>query len=178
MGKLTQDLFTCIALLNSLSDFPHLRSLITWDLSESTASAPYTSTGLFTLLENEQQIISSDQKQHDVITLASQITPAKHTTTSCGNCKKPGHGVSYCIAPGGGIAGKTIDEAKEAQKREKDAKRRQNGTGSCATRRFPVNIKGANGKIYATYMDMPPLEEPAFTAIMDHGVMPSVPAAL
>jgi hypothetical protein len=176
MGKLTQDLFTCIALLNSLSDFLHLRSLITQDLSESTASAPYTSTRLFTLLENEQWIISSDQKRHDAIALASQITPAKRTTTLCSNCKKPGHSVGYCVAPGGGMAGKTIDEAKDAQKREKDAKRRQNGTGGSATGRFPVNIKGADGKIYAAYMDAPLPEEPAFAAIVDHEAMPSVPA--
>jgi hypothetical protein len=176
MGKLTQDLFTCIALLNSLSDFPHLRSLITRDLSESTASAPYTSTCLFTLLKNEQWIISSDQKWHDVIALASQITPAKCTTTSCGNCKRPGHSVSYCVAPGGGMAGNTIDEAKEAQKREKNTKRRQNGTGGSTTGRFPVNIKGANGKFRAAYMDVPPPEEPTFAAKVDHGVMPNVPA--
>jgi hypothetical protein len=72
-----QNLFTCIAFLNSLSDFPQLRLVITYDLSESTASAQYTSGCIFTLLENKQRIIASDQKQNNAIALASQVTLPK-----------------------------------------------------------------------------------------------------
>jgi hypothetical protein len=171
MGQLTQDLFTCIALLNSLSDFPHLRSLITRDLSESTASAPYTSTRILTLLENEQRIIVSDQKRNEAIALASQTITAKHVSTVCSNCKKPGHGPNYCVAPGGGMTGRTIDEAKEAQRKDKEAKRKPGSGGG----KFPVNIKGVDGKIYTAYMETLPPDTPAFAAIADPGTIPSVP---
>jgi hypothetical protein len=120
MGQLTQDLFTCIALLNSLSEFSHLRSMITHDLSESTASTPYTSAHIFTLLENEQWIIASDQKRTEATVLAAQNLQPKRTTILCSNCKKPGHVPNYCVANGGGMAGKSIDEAKEAQRKEKE----------------------------------------------------------
>jgi hypothetical protein len=55
MGQLMQDLFTCIAFLNSLSDFPHVRSIIMHDLSESTASALYTSTCIITILKKQTE---------------------------------------------------------------------------------------------------------------------------
>jgi transposase InsO family protein len=171
MGQLTQDLFTCIALLNSLSDFPHLRSLITRDLSESTASTPYSSGRILTLLENEQRIITSDQKRNDAIVLASQAATPKRTI--CSNCKKPGHGPNYCVAPGGGMSGRTVDEAKDAQRKDKDSKRKQSSGGG----KFPINIKGADGKIYTAYMESPPPDTPtpAFAAIADAGVLPKVP---
>src|SRR6266851_4248455 len=33
----------------------------------------------------------------------------------CSNCKKEGHLATYCIQPGGGMAGKSLDEARTAQ---------------------------------------------------------------
>jgi hypothetical protein len=170
MGQLTQDLFTCIALLNSLSDFSHLRSLITHDLSQSTASAPYTSSHLFTLLENEQRIIPSDQKRNDTIALASHAATPKHTSTMCNNCNKTGHTPNFCVAPGGGMSGKTIMQAKEAQKKERESKKKQ---GSAAGK-YPINIKGADGKVYTAYMDSLLLEIPAIAAFADMGILPSV----
>jgi hypothetical protein len=106
---MTQDLFICIALLNSLSDFLHLRPLITHDLFESTASALCTSSCIFTLLKNEQRIIASDQKWNNAIAPASQTTTPEHVSTFS-NCKKPGHRPNYCIAPGGGQDVQQLDD--------------------------------------------------------------------
>jgi hypothetical protein len=34
----------------------------------------------------------------------------------CSNCKKEGHLAPYCIKPGGGMASKSLDEARTAQR--------------------------------------------------------------
>jgi hypothetical protein len=60
--------------------------MITHDLSESTASAPYTSAQIFMLLKNEQRILAADEKRQG-ITLAAQ-TQALKTPQNCANCKK------------------------------------------------------------------------------------------
>src|SRR6266851_1933248 len=45
----------------------------------------------------------------------------------CSNCKKDGHLASYCIQPGGGMAGKTLDEACTAQRNARRNGRNGNG---------------------------------------------------
>lgn len=50
MGTMTADLFLCIAMLNGLSEFPHLQTIIIRDLSGSTVKTPYTSADIFNLL--------------------------------------------------------------------------------------------------------------------------------
>jgi len=130
MVTLTEDLFTCIALLNSLTVFPHLRSLITRDLSESTPSMPYSSSKIFALLENEQRILDADTKRTtsgEAIALTSQSRSRRRPIPTCSNCKKSGHTAAYCISEGGGMAGKTIDESRDARRADQN---RQHGYAS------------------------------------------------
>ncbi|KIJ22718.1 hypothetical protein M422DRAFT_196854, partial [Sphaerobolus stellatus SS14] len=108
MGEITQDLLKCIALLSSLSDFPHLRSMITRDLSIATKSIPFTSAQLRAYLDGEQTLMNSDSKNiPDPLILAAQT---KSPIVVCSNCKRNGHVVTYCISSGGGMEGKTIEE--------------------------------------------------------------------
>ncbi|KIJ26808.1 hypothetical protein M422DRAFT_77309, partial [Sphaerobolus stellatus SS14] len=108
MGDINQDLLKCIALLSSLSDFPHLRSMITRDLSAATKSNPFTSAHLRRYLDGEQALMNSDAKTTpDPLVLAAQSKPGM---VVCSNCKHNGHIVTYCISSGGGMEGKTIEE--------------------------------------------------------------------
>jgi hypothetical protein len=75
------------------------------------------------------------------------------------------------------MGGKTVDEAKEAQRRDKEAKKKKGGGNMMSTSpgKYPVNVKGADGKVYMAYMDSPPPETLAFTAIVDAEPLPMVP---
>ncbi|PPR05636.1 hypothetical protein CVT24_002865 [Panaeolus cyanescens] len=61
------------------------------------------------------------------VALAAQ-TQARPTVV-CTNCKKERHTAQYCISPGGGMAGKTREESKEARKKDREASR-NNGNRS------------------------------------------------
>ncbi|KAF8508675.1 hypothetical protein BU17DRAFT_99593 [Hysterangium stoloniferum] len=95
--------------------------------------------------------------------LASQAAPSKHNVVSFSNCKKQGHIVTYCVSPGGGMAGKTIEECKAARQKDQESKK-TGGTTPSPPRKFPVSIKGANGQVYTAYMDTPLPSDPAFVS--------------
>ncbi|KAF8223051.1 hypothetical protein L208DRAFT_1153187, partial [Tricholoma matsutake] len=116
MGDIQADLLCCIALLNSLSDnFPHARSIISWDIAASSLSAPYGSKDIKLFLENEQSLLENDQhggsKNHATFTAQSKSSklPNAPICTNA-NCGKLGHTKQYCIKPGGGMAGKSLEE--------------------------------------------------------------------
>ena len=143
---------TCIALLSGLTDFPHCRSIISHDITSSTKSNPITSVQLLKYLEQEQALLDSDSKRlptQDHIALSAHPKPGP--AVICSNCKRSGHTVTYCISPGGGIAGKTIEDSKQAQRCERDASHKTN-PGSLSVHspkhKVTVNIKGTNGHAY------------------------------
>ncbi|KIJ25139.1 hypothetical protein M422DRAFT_79215, partial [Sphaerobolus stellatus SS14] len=108
MGEITQDLLKCIALLSSLTEFPHLRSIITRDINASTKSNPFTSTQLRNYLDGEQSLLNSDTRGvPDSIALAAHTKPP---IVVCSNCKRNGHIATYCVSSGGGMEGKSIEE--------------------------------------------------------------------
>ncbi|KIJ53107.1 hypothetical protein M422DRAFT_242219 [Sphaerobolus stellatus SS14] len=147
MGDITQDLLKCIALLSSLGDFPHLRSMITRDLSAATKSNPFTSTQLRTYLDGEQTLMNSDTKTiPESIVLTAQTKPP---LVVCSNCKRNGHIMTYCISSGGGMEGKSIEESKQARRQHRDAKKLK-GTGSAPSSKGKVSVKvqGSDGHVY------------------------------
>jgi hypothetical protein len=68
------------------------------------------------------------------------------------------------------MSGKTIDEAREAQKKDKESKKKPGGGG-----KYQISVKAADGKTYMAYMDSPPPDIPEFAAIADAERLPSVP---
>ena len=114
MGTLTVDLFQCIALINALSEFPHLQSIISHDLSDSTIEHPYSAARIISLLENEERLLESAAKRSLApVALASSSFP-RCDSPVCSNCKRPGHTMSFCVVVGG-MVGKSLGEACEAQ---------------------------------------------------------------
>ena len=59
IGKLNEDLLCCIALMNTLEDFPHLRTTVSTSLTNSKSSS-YTSEHILLLLETEQALCDAD----------------------------------------------------------------------------------------------------------------------
>ena len=59
IGTLNQDLLCCIALMNALEDFPHLRTTVSTSLTNAKSSS-YTSENILLLLETEQALRDAD----------------------------------------------------------------------------------------------------------------------
>lgn len=130
MGTFTVDLFRCIAIINSLKDFPHIHSSILRDLRMSTKEKPYTSKDIRHYLESKQTLHTVSEKPSHTsdIALATRTSNTRSSNIpTCSNCKHQGHSNQYCISPGGGMAGKTIQESKDARLKDHENLRGGNG---------------------------------------------------
>ena len=151
MGDIKANLLCCIALLNSLSDnFPHARSIISCDIAASTATSLYGSKDIHLFLENEQSLLENDQRNdsHSPVALTARVKPSKSSNVpTCGNqvCKRTGHMMEYCIKPGGGMAGKTIEESKAARKLALEKK--------TPGLKIPIMVKDINGHMFTVMVD-------------------------
>ena len=157
MGDLTADLFQCIAIINSLEDFPHIHSSILRDLRASTKEKPYTSKDLRHYLESEQTLHAATEKSSTIsdITLTARTSNTKSSNVpTCSNCKRLGHSNQYCISAGGGMAGKTIQESKDARQKDRDHSRGGNNTKSGTSNgKVAVNVKDANGRAFIIHVE-------------------------
>ncbi|HEV7735895.1 MAG TPA: hypothetical protein VGO47_00765, partial [Chlamydiales bacterium] len=163
MGEITKDLFKCIALLGALRDYTHLRSIITRDLSMATVEVPFTSTQLRTYLDQEQNMLNADNKPTGQGSSMALVTRSQPPQIICTNCKRNRHTAEYCIASGGGMAGKTIEESRQAR-RNKDSRRGRPaapGTINSTQGKFQIKVSGTDGKAY--FLNVDPSMMGAFT---------------
>ena len=153
MGTFTADLFHCIAIINSLEDFPHIRSSILWDLHTSTKEKEYTSKDIQHYLESKETLHSASKSfsPSDIALTACTKSP---NIPTCRNCKHQGHSNQYCISSGGGMAGKMIQESKDARYKDRENARGNNTTKSNSNaRKIPVNVKDSTGKAFIIHVD-------------------------
>ncbi|KAG5726350.1 hypothetical protein E4T56_gene19658 [Termitomyces sp. T112] len=113
IGTIDAELFMCIALLNSLNDpsLEALQSSISTILSNSMKEKPCTPTDICLLMENAQNILNS-KASHSTALLAKGGRRTSRTTDLPGHNHRPG-------AKGGGMAGKSLYNACDAQKASK-----------------------------------------------------------
>ncbi|THU85328.1 hypothetical protein K435DRAFT_869388 [Dendrothele bispora CBS 962.96] len=129
MGSLSLELFLCIIMINSMSNVPDLRATCenvaqqqssarvnsqfaqsdrtNPDLTKNPTTRKYDSSDIKRALDMAQGLVDSDSKTTDI------PLPIGHTK-------------DYCVSPGGGMAGKTITESRDA--RLKDREKKGNGT--------------------------------------------------
>ena len=108
MGKLTDDQYLSIYVLNSMRvHFPRIQTSI----NDMLANPLTTSADIRKRLYQEDLIDSTETTTEAALTANS----TKPSCPLCSNCKNLGHRVEYCIKPGGGMAGKTLAEARAAQ---------------------------------------------------------------
>lgn len=134
-SEIDADRIKCIAILNALDNdlYSSARSLIFHHVSESTDVKPYTSHNIRKFLEIEQSFHNNDEKNAQTPSIRP-VTQANNSegrgtpgpiTPTCTNCVGRGranggrgHLIKYCVRPGGGMAGKTIDESRAERKRD------------------------------------------------------------
>jgi len=118
MGKLDDDKFKILFIINALDSLPALQSTI----SELLQSSPsITSTDVKNRVIREEQLLAHRER------LGLPLAPGLVDNTAlaavtnkprpiCANCKRANHHTEFCIAPGGQMAGKSIEEARTAQR--------------------------------------------------------------
>lgn len=121
VGAVTKELLQSIAALSSLSDnslYASAQSIISRDLAAATATAPYGPDEIRRFLENEQTLYAADKGMTDSQpTALAAWTPNRRDNLICNSCKAQGrstftgHTKPWCILEGGGMAGKSIEEA-------------------------------------------------------------------
>lgn len=166
IGTIDRDLFTCIALLNSLNDpsFESLQNSVSTLISRSTQSSPCDPTDIRILMENAQNILNAKAKSNQATAFSARgggrptdLPGHNHGpgATCCENCfslKKPcrGHTKAFCVRKGGGMAGKTVAEAQEAKnaKGKPDSQTSNSSTGAAAPAKSFVAVTGLDGKLW------------------------------
>ena len=118
MEKLDDDKFKILFIINALDSLPALQSII----SELLQSSPsITSTDVKNRVIREEQLLARRER------LGLPLAPGLVDNTAfaavvnkprpiCANCKRANHRMEFCIAPGGQMAGKSIEEARTAQR--------------------------------------------------------------
>jgi Reverse transcriptase (RNA-dependent DNA polymerase)/GAG-pre-integrase domain/gag-polypeptide of LTR copia-type len=159
-GGINKETFTCILALQSLgAGLEHSRAIIQRDMRAATASSPYTADNLIKFMEQEYQMLVGDLQREgktgDTVALTVQNNSKGRIEIICVNCKRKGHTHPYCVHPGGGMAGKTIEESKEARRKDKESKAGKSvATPSPSTSsRVRISVKGSDGRAYVMLAD-------------------------
>jgi hypothetical protein len=116
MGPIDEDKIFLILIINSLGPHhPQLQSLIhgMTDDPNFTGNAALKRVDTEAALVQRRAELGTDSPS---VALAASTTNAKSPPVICSNCKKPHHTIDFCIKPGGKMAGRSIDDARAAQR--------------------------------------------------------------
>jgi hypothetical protein len=133
-GSITEETFINITLLIVLgSGHEHMRAMIQRDMQAATKETPFLSDHILLYLEQDLQLLLGDEQRSgtaDAVALAAQSSQARGGGRSCGgrsssseccsNCKRPGHTADFCVRAGGGMAGRSIEDAQNTWRKGKD----------------------------------------------------------
>ncbi len=119
IGDMDNDKLLTVLLLNALGrHYAHLQSTIHWRLNE-----PYfSSEDAVRLIEAEESLQVRQARKgllpnpSDPSALAANTKDNDRNNVICSNCKRNNHHTEFCVLPGGEMAGKSIEEARAAQR--------------------------------------------------------------
>lgn len=111
MGQIDDDTLLIILIMNALNDnyFHTLQSAVDIMLENPSVTSKDVKARV---LREEQLLLSRGDSANP---LENTAVVNKATRPICANCKRRNHRTKYCIAAGGRMAGKTIDEARATQ---------------------------------------------------------------
>jgi hypothetical protein len=130
MGPIDLDHIKIILLLNAFGDrWEHIQS----SLWSSLDSPNFGVNSILRRLDQEDSRARSRAAQSgDTATALAAVCKDKPPRI-CSNCQKEGHIANFCIKPGGGMAGKTLDEARTAQRNARRSGRNGNNSSQQST---------------------------------------------
>jgi hypothetical protein len=131
MGPVDLDQIKIILLLNAFgNDHDHLQS----SLFAAMDSPSFGANTILRRLQQEDSINRARAAQSGTNPTALAAVRRDKPPQLCLNCKKEGHLATYCIKSGGGMAGKTIEEACTTQCNA----RRSRNNGGTSSQQTPV----------------------------------------
>jgi transposase InsO family protein len=186
MGRLKDDQELCSWILNALRDhYPRLQTSV----NDMLANPLTTSADIRARLAQEEQVTNEKGNTEATTDTALAAAHPKPPRPTCLNCKKSGHKAEHCIAIGGGMAGKTLDEAREAARNANRAtngksRRLESNTANTATTQTlptntativlngqtftltPSNAQPPNADNNRALITMPPYDEDEYIAVI------------
>ena len=149
MGNMNDDKWKSLLIMNALGDnCPGLQKVI----GEMLENPNVTSEDVINRVLREEQVLLCREKQGPT-NVSESATPAavsnKKSRPICSNCKRTNHRTEFCISPGGQMAGKSIHEARAAQKvGNSNNPTRPCGNRGTATQGTANQTITVNGKCY------------------------------
>jgi hypothetical protein len=148
----TCDVVTSLAFLYGMDSLPNLQDVVNHNLSMTTKDKP----DIMRLLENEQRLRDAG---HVAISLSAVALAdrANRSVIACTNCRKNGC-TTDCISPGGGMAGKTIEESCGARQTRSPSRRLKVQTNLYPKRKNSHPVRDTDGRALVVYLDTVELE--------------------
>jgi hypothetical protein len=114
IGPLDGDHLRTVFLVNALGEhYPQLQSMI----QGSYDNPSFSSHTVVRAIQHEEDLIRNREEQG--LQAPSTALAAQSRTRSkvlCAHCKRTGHLAEFCIQPGGKMEGKSVDDARNAQR--------------------------------------------------------------
>ena len=158
-GGIMAETFINITLLIVLGcGHEHLHAMIQHDMQAATAGVPFKSEQIMLYLEQDLQLLLGDEQcsgTADAVALAAQSSQKRGTRSSpeCSNCHQTGHTADFCVRTGGGMAGKSIEEAQAAKRRGSREKQEKPKDSKNARPKVALSFKDSNGQAFITHVD-------------------------
>ena len=137
----------------------HMRAMIQHDMQAATAEAPFKSEQIMLYLKQDLQLLLGDEQcsgTADAVTFAAQSSQRHGACSSpkCSNCHQTDHTADFCVHMGGGMAGKSIDEAQAAKRRGPREKQEKPKDSKNAKLKVALSFKDLNRQAFITHVDM------------------------
>ena len=159
-GGITEETFINITLLIILRcGHEHMHTMIQCDMQATTAEAPFKSEQIMLYLEQDLQLLLGDEQRSgtaDAVALAAQSSQrcGACSLPECSNCHWTGHTADFCVRAGGGMAGKSIDEAQAAKRRGLREKQEKPKDSKNTKPKVALSFKDSNGQAFITHVNM------------------------
>ncbi|KAF9044032.1 hypothetical protein BJ165DRAFT_1543077 [Panaeolus papilionaceus] len=144
-SKLTKNTFQVLALTRMISRIPslsHIKSTIHSEIHRAAKTGDrdtYTIDDIRSLITQRQtEIMTQKRQQPDTALTAALAKRNVKPPIICENCNGRHHTKKYCVNEGGGMHGSTVEQSKEAKKRDREAAEQAKGKKSEAHTTTPT----------------------------------------
>ena len=160
-GGITEETFINITLLIVLGcGHEHMHAMIQCDIQAAMDAMPFLSKQVMLYLEQDLQLLLGDEQcsgTADVIALMAQSSQ-KHggacSPLECSNCKWTSHTTDFCVHAGGGMAGKSIEDAQAAKRKGSRDRQEKLKDFKDSKPKVALSFKDSNGWAFITHVDI------------------------
>jgi hypothetical protein len=145
MGPIDDDQLLASWLINGLNDNPVLEDIQS-DIISSADDPNWSSKAIIRRLQQQDNLVRLRAEQAPTASSALAAQSQGKPRMLCAHCKKPGHLADFCIQPSGKMAGRSIEDARTAQRAAAGKPPRSDGTSPKPTSTTPAAAKVATSE--------------------------------